>query len=235
MQIDLKDVHKRFEGGARALDGVSLHIPSRTRLALVGPNGSGKSTLIRAVMGLVRCDGVRLDGRDPIAHRVEVAARMAYVPQAAPLLGASVGDIVESVAALRRIDAADIRDVARRLRLDIDAVRSRPVRSLSGGMKQKLLVALAFAAPVSLYVMDEPTASLEAGAREAFFELFAERSGGATLVLSSHRLDEIERLVERVVALEDGRVVSDEPVSAWMERRERSSWVPAAAPREVHL
>jgi ABC-2 type transport system ATP-binding protein len=160
---------------------------------------------------------------------------MAYVPQAAPLLGASVGDIVESVAALRRIDAADIREVARRLRLDIDTVRSRPVRSLSGGMKQKLLVALAFAAPVSLYVMDEPTASLEAAAREAFFELFAERSVGATLLLSSHRLDEIERLVERVVALEDGRVVSDEPVSAWMERRESSCCAPAAASREVHL
>jgi len=216
LKIDLSNVHKFFDGGVRALDGVSLHVPSGARVALVGPNGSGKSTLVRAIMGLVRCDGISLDHLDPFTHRAELAARIAYVPQTAPLLAASVNEVVAAVAAVRCIDDAEIRAVARALRFDIAGASKRPVRALSGGMKQKLLLSLALSARASLYVLDEPTASLEAVAREAFFEVFETRANGATLVLSSHRADEIARLARRVVALEEGRGVRDESTSSWL-------------------
>ncbi len=214
MRVVLKDVRKRFDG-VQALAGVSLDIAAGERVALVGPNGSGKSTLVRAVMGIVRCDGVVLvDEADPFEHRTRLAARLAYVPQTAPQLGATVGEVTRAVSTLRGLDPAEMRHSAEVMELDLDALRRRPVRELSGGMKQKLLITLALAAPVSLLIMDEPTASLDAGAREAFFRLFHEQAKGATLLLSSHRLDEVRRLVDRVVALEEGSVVLDGHVSS---------------------
>lgn len=215
MRVELSEVRKSFDG-VEALRGVSLTVAPGERVALVGPNGSGKSTLVRAVMGMLRCGGeVRLDGQDPFTHRARLAARMACVPQTAPQLGAAVGEVVRAVARLRGLDPVDIRSTSDRLELDLNAIARRPVRALSGGMKQKLLIALAFAAPVSLLIMDEPTASLDAHTRESFFSLFEERADDATLLLSSHRLDEVQRLVERVVGLDDGRVSSDEHVSDW--------------------
>jgi ABC-2 type transport system ATP-binding protein len=212
LRIELDDVRKQFRG-ALALNGVSLEIATGSRVALVGPNGSGKSTLARALMGMLRCEGsVRLDEWDAFRDRAQVAHRTAYVPQAQPQLGATVGEITEAVTRLRGLDPARIRAVADELQLDVDAVAGRPVRVLSGGMKQKLLIALALAAPSSLLVMDEPTASLDARTRETFFRLFEEHLPGATLLLSSHRLEEVGRLVDRVVFLEEGRVTLDAAV-----------------------
>lgn len=214
MRVELKNVTKRF-AGVSALDGVTLDLAAGERVALVGPNGSGKSTLVRAVMGILRCGGtIRLNGQDPFVHRARLASGLAYVPQTAPQLGATVGEVARAVAALRSLDEAEIRRTAGDMSLDLDALRRRPVRSLSGGTKQKLLITLAFAAPFSLLLMDEPTSSLDRDAREAFFDLYRRRADGATLLLSSHRLEEVRRLVHRVVALENGRVVLDAPVAA---------------------
>ena len=226
MRVVLRNVSKRFDG-VQALDGVSLDVAPGERVALVGPNGSGKSTLVRAVMGMLHCEGVvRLDDMDPYQHRTRLAARMAYVPQAAPQLGSTVGEVARAVAALRGLDVTEIGRAAESIGLDVDALSRRPVRALSGGTKQKLLIALAFAAPMSLLIMDEPTASLDGEAREAFFRLFEERAHRATLLLSSHRLDEVRRLVDRVVVLEDGRVAQDAPVSTpgVADRLHRDGW-----------
>jgi ABC-type multidrug transport system ATPase subunit len=230
MRIELKDVSRRFDG-VQALAGVTLDVASGERVALVGPNGSGKSTLVRAVMGIVRCEGsVLVDGLEPCRDHLRLAAQAAYVPQSAPRLGATVGEVARAVASLRGLDVAVIRDTAAELGLDLDEVRRRPVRALSGGTKQKLLIALALAAPVSLLVMDEPTASLDRDAREAFFRLFHGRAAGATLLLSSHRLDEIRRLVTRVVVLEGGRVTHDAPAGepGVAERLDGRAWWQAA-------
>jgi ABC-type multidrug transport system ATPase subunit len=97
-------------------------------------------------------------------------------------------------------------------------VLGRPFRALSGGMKQKLLISLAVATRADLYVLDEPTASLDAAARERFFTLFEQRAVGATLVLCSHRLEEIRHLVDHVVALDEGRVVYDGPAAEYLAR-----------------
>jgi ABC-type multidrug transport system ATPase subunit len=207
MRIELHDVCKDFDG-TPVLDRVSLTVPSGDRVGLVGPNGSGKSTLVRAVMGMVRCDGrLRLDDCDPFTHRAQLASRMAYVPQAAPQLGATVAEVVQTVAELRNVRPRAIGAVAAELDLDVDAIGRRPVRALSGGMKQKLLIALALASPVSLLIMDEPTASLDAPTRDVFFQLLDRHAADATLLFSSHRPDDVGRVVDRVVVLEAGHLV----------------------------
>jgi ABC-2 type transport system ATP-binding protein len=211
MRIELRGVRKRF-GHAEALRGLDLTLPAGTRAALIGPNGSGKSTLIRSLLGLLACEGeVRLDGRSPFADRLQTARRLAYVPQIAPQLSATVDEVIRTVALTRDLDPARIDVLARRLDLDVSAIRTRPFRNLSGGMKQKLLIAAAFAADASLLVLDEPTASLDARARERFFELCAEIPSETTVLLCSHRLEELHQLAGHVVALEEGLVTYDGP------------------------
>lgn len=206
MRIELRGVRKRF-GRAEALRGLDLTLPAGTRAALVGPNGSGKSTLIRSLLGLLSCEGeVLLDGRSPFADRLETARRLAYVPQIAPQLSATVGEVIRTVALTRGLEPTRIAAIARRLDLDVDTVAIRPFRNLSGGMKQKLLIAAAFAAEASLLVLDEPTASLDARARDRFFALCEEIPSESTMLLCSHRLEELQQLADHVIALEEGVV-----------------------------
>jgi len=216
VRIELAGVAKRF-GRVTALDGIDLVLEAGSRVALIGPNGSGKSTLTRVIMGIVGCTGtVRVDGVAPYDQRVQLAQQMAYVPQIAPQLGASVAEVIRLVSALRRLDPRAVHHAAARLALDLDAIAGQPVRALSGGMKQKLLIALAFATDASLLILDEPTASLDAASRQAFFGLVEERAPSATLLLCSHRLDELHHLVDNVVELRNGRVAFAGPVDAFL-------------------
>jgi len=219
VDLALRDVVKTF-GSFRALDGVSLSIPSGRKVALIGPNGSGKSTLTRILMGMSAFEGeALLDGLSPLEKRMSLAKRMAYVPQNPPRLAASVADVVEAVATIREMDSSIVAETAARLELNLEALADRPVRDLSAGMKQKLLIALALSGRADFLILDEPTASLDAKARAHFFELFAERAGAATLILCSHRLEEIQYLVEHVIALDAGKVVFDGPVGDFLVTR----------------
>lgn len=218
MRIEARDVRKHF-GLVSALGGVSFDVESGRRVALVGPNGSGKSTLNRILMGLVAGTGlVRIDGRCPFGERVAVARRMAYVPQTAPQIGAPVGEMLAAIARVRELPSERIERTARAFDLDLAILARRPFRSLSGGMKQKLLIALALASGASLLILDEPTGSLDARSRERFFELFEALPEATTLVLCSHRLDEIRPLVSQVLQLHEGRVAYDGPADAFLAR-----------------
>lgn len=209
MRIELRGVRKRFDE-QEALRGIDLVVPHGQRVAIVGPNGSGKSTLLRVLMGLVSCEGeVRLDALSPFTDRQALARRMAYVPQVAPQLGATVGEVVHAITTLRELPADRVIGTARRLELDVAVVRDKPFRSLSGGMKHKLLLALALSSDASLLILDEPTASLDVATRQRFETLFDEASRDATVVLCSHRVEEVQRQAERVVELGEGRVVRD--------------------------
>jgi len=218
VRIEARGIRKRF-GRVLALDDVSFQVAAGRRVALVGPNGSGKSTLNRVLMGLVACEGeVRLDGHSPFRDRVAIARQMAYVPQIAPQIAAPVGELLDALARVRGIERATIERMADAFELDARAVSRRPFRSLSGGMKQKLLIALAFASGASLLLLDEPTGSLDARARERFFELFAALPPQTTLLLCSHRLDEIRPLVDDVLLLQEGRLAYDGEAGAFLAR-----------------
>ncbi|MDY0011879.1 MAG: ABC transporter ATP-binding protein [Rhodocyclaceae bacterium] len=199
---------------ARVLDGVDLAFASGERIALIGSNGAGKTTLIRCLLGQYTFDGeVTVDGRSPRQARTAVLGRIGFVPQLPPPLKMPVGQLVQFAAALCGSDPARIRQVGERLGLDMAAIDGRPFNRLSGGMKQKLLIAVALGRDTHVLVMDEPAANLDPEARHVFFQLLAERLEGTTMLISSHRLDEVAALVNRVVELDMGKVVLDDRVA----------------------
>jgi ABC-type multidrug transport system ATPase subunit len=221
--IAINSVRKRF-GPVVALDGVTLEVAPGERVAFVGTNGSGKTTLLRALLGLVRVEGrVTIDGSD-VARRPETALRhVAYIPQIAPPLEAPVAEVVQAHRALRGLGPCDVERKARVLGLDLGACAAKRFRDLSGGMKQKLLAAMALATEAPILVCDEPTANLDGEARAAFFAELAARPAASIVVLCSHRSEEIAELVDRVVELRDGRVAHDGPPVSARRASERPS------------
>ena len=215
MRVEGRSISKRF-GRVEALRGIDFTIPSGGRVGLIGPNASGKSTLIRIVLGLLQCEGeLLLDGS--IKRDLELADRIAYVPQIAPKFGASVGEVVKAITRVRGLDPENVLGRGSDLGIDFDAIERQAFRNLSGGAKQKTLLALALASRASLFVLDEPTASLDTTSRMDLFDHLADRTKGATLILCSHRLEEIRTLVDRVMVLEEGRLAYFGPTEAYLD------------------
>jgi ABC-2 type transport system ATP-binding protein len=211
--IQFQAVEKRFRR-QRVLAGIDLTIAQGHRVALVGSNGAGKTTLIRCLLGEYLHEGrVLVDGLAPREHRREVLARIGFVPQLPPPLKMPVGQLVHFAASLCDADPGQIRAVAERLGLDVAGFRRQPFVKLSGGQKQKLLIAVALGRNADILVLDEPAANLDPEARRVFFEMLAERQGSAAMLISSHRLDEVAALVNRVIELDQGRVVLDDRVA----------------------
>mgnify|MGYP002378470027 FL=1 len=211
--IRFQNVVKNFRR-ARVLDGISLDIELGERVALIGSNGAGKTTLIRCLLGEYTHDGtVTLDDLDPRGNRTAVLGTIGFVPQLPPPLKMPVGELIDFSAALCSTDPQRIHGIARRLGLDVEGILSRQFVRLSGGMKQKLLIAIALGRDARVLVMDEPAANLDPEARKIFFDLLAERQNDATMLISSHRLDEVSALVNRVVEMDMGKVVLDDRVA----------------------
>ncbi len=211
--IRFANVAKSFRR-ARVLNGISLDIGLGERVALIGSNGAGKTTLIRCLLGEYTFDGtVAIDGLDPRQQRTRVLGNIGFVPQLPPPLKMPVGQLIDFSAGLCGTDPQRIHAIAGRLGLDVDAILARQFVRLSGGMKQKLLIAIALGRDARILVMDEPAANLDPEARKIFFDLLAERLDDATMIISSHRLDEVSALVNRVVEMDMGKVVLDDQVA----------------------
>ena len=219
MRIETRALARSF-GPTRALGGIDLDLPAGLRIGLVGPNGSGKSTLLRVLLGLLDHEGeVRIGGLDPRRERVQLAGRLAHVPQAAPALAVPVDQLVATVEQLRARRMPELAERCRALGLPWERLPSLPFRSLSGGMKQKLLVALALESGADLIVLDEPTASLDAASRETFFRMFGQLPETTTSILCSHRLDEMRHLVDHIISLEEGTVRYEGPAASYLRSR----------------
>lgn len=211
--IRFQNVTKTFRR-ARILDGIDLEVGLGERIALIGSNGAGKTTLIRCLLGEYVHDGtVLIDGRDPRRERSAVLGMIGFVPQLPPPLKMPVGQLIDFSAALCGTPAQRIHELAQRLGLELKDILARPFVKLSGGMKQKLLIAIALGRDAKVLVMDEPAANLDPQARKIFFELLAERASSATMLISSHRINEVSSLVNRVVELDMGKVVLDDAVA----------------------
>ncbi|MCL2525035.1 MAG: ABC transporter ATP-binding protein [Betaproteobacteria bacterium] len=211
--IHLTKLAKTFRR-VRVLDGIDLDIALGERIALIGSNGAGKTTLIRCLLGEYTHDGeVSIAGLNPRRNRTAVLGNIGFVPQLPPPLKMPVGQLIDFSASLCGTDPQRIHTIARRLGLDVNAVNTRQFVRLSGGMKQKLLIAIALGRDAKVLVMDEPAANLDPEARKIFFDLLAERLDDATMIISSHRLDEVSALVNRVIEMDMGKIVLDDKVA----------------------
>ena len=203
-----------------ALRDVSLQIPEGSITALVGANGAGKSTLIRSCLGFERPNEGRVlvFGLDPRRDREAVVASIGYVPQATALYrGLTIDDHFVMAKTAR---AAFDPGVSRRHVEGLGLATRRRVGELSGGEQAQVTLALALGARAPLLLLDEPLASLDPLARRDFLTaLLADvRGRGATAVLSSHIVTDVEQACDRLVVLAEGQLVLSDSVAAARER-----------------
>ncbi len=236
--VSLRGISQRF-GRQPVLRRIDLELAPASIVGLVGANGAGKTTLFSIVAGLLQPDaGERWLFGGP-AHEVDATtrARLAYVAHAPQLYGAlSARENLQLHADLRRACGLSTRsadEALHELGLPVEAF-DRPVSNHSRGMAQRVALARALAAGPELLLLDEPFTALDAGGRDRFAQvLLAERARGAAILLSSHDLDTLTQICDRVVLLERGelgRGAAHEGDRAAFRDRAAALWTGHAVP-----
>ncbi len=193
-------------GTTRALDGLDLTVRTGEVHGFLGPNGAGKSTTIRILLGLLRktAGQVLLLGGDPWREAAALHRRLAYVPGEMNLWpNLSGGEVIDLLGELRGgLRPARRAELLERFELD----PTKSCRSYSKGNRQKVALVAAFSSDVELYLLDEPTSGLDPLMETVFQEVVGElRAHGATILLSSHILSEVEALCDRLTIIRNGR------------------------------
>lgn len=205
--IQVVDLHKTF-GRTTALDGLDLDVETGEIHGFLGPNGSGKSTTIRVLLGLMRADSGTLSllGGDPWHDAETLHRRLSYVPGDVALWpNLSGGEVIDLLGHLRGgLDEKRRADMLERFDLD----PTKKGRTYSKGNRQKVALVAALSSDVELLILDEPTSGLDPLMEAVFRDAVREfRDGGGTVLLSSHILDEVESLCDRVSIIREGRNV----------------------------
>jgi lipooligosaccharide transport system ATP-binding protein len=209
--IELKGVIKRF-GPITAVDGLDLEVPRGICLGLLGPNGAGKSTTMRMLTGQAIADSgeIRVLGHELPREAKAARAEMGVVPQLDNLdIDVTVEDNLAVFARLYRV--ADVRGAVER-GLDLARLRARrrdAVDKLSGGMRRRLLLARGLVHQPPLMLLDEPTVGLDPQIRTELWSLIDNlRSEGKTILMSTHYIEEAERLADEVAVMAEGKIVA---------------------------
>ena len=214
--IEIRDLVRRY-GDVEAVRGLTLDIPGGLIFGLLGPNGAGKSTTLRVLATLIRptSGSVRLAGHDVVNEADEVRRRIGYVPEGADLYDALTGsEFLELLADLHRLDrpAAAAKSGALLETFALAGDIDRPVGDYSKGMKQKLLIVAAFQHDPDILLLDEPLDGLDVAAQETLKGLLHKHAAaGRVVVYSSHILEVVERLCDRVGIIDRGRLVAHGP------------------------
>ena len=209
--ISVRNVSKTYGTGFKALQGVDLEIRRGEIFALLGPNGAGKTTLIGLICGIVKLGGGQIEvaGQDIVAHYRAVRAMIGLVPQ--ELTTDAFETVWATVSFSRGVfgkspDPAHIEKTLRALSL-WDKKDSR-IRTLSGGMKRRVMIAKALSHEPTVLFLDEPTAGVDVALRKDMWALVRElRESGVTIVLTTHYIDEAEDMADRVGVISHGRII----------------------------
>ncbi len=221
--IEIRQLRKKYRK-VEALRGLDLEVPRGSICGFLGPNGAGKTTTMKILLGLIRPSGgwAAVLGDDVRTHGLVARSRIGYLPQD-PVFPKhqTVRGVVSYVA---RLYPGHPHGRALRTRVDglLDRVgmadkARRRVRGLSGGERQRLGVAQALVADPDLVVMDEPSAGLDPVGRRDMLDLIAEIGGDTTVFYSTHILDDVERVSDTVVMINNGRAVAAGPLDSILE------------------
>jgi ABC-2 type transport system ATP-binding protein len=206
--VEIRDLTRRF-GRRAALDRVSLAVPRGGVLGLVGVNGSGKTTLIKHILGLLQAQegSVRVFGLDPVREPVAVLSRVGYLSEDCDLPNwMRVGELLRYTGSFHRTwDSAYALELCRQFGLDL----SLRVRALSRGLRARAGLVTALGHRPDLLVLDEPSAGLDPLARRDILQAVVRTvsDAGATVLFSSHLLDEVERIADQVALIDSGKLV----------------------------
>jgi len=209
-------LEKTYGKDTRALDGMTFSVPEGQVFGLLGPNGAGKSTTVRILVTLSTADAgsASVAGHDVRREPVAVRRTIGYVPQASGIDGAATG--LENLALQGRLQGMSGHDLERRARellelFSLDAKADSLVRTYSGGQKRRLDVAMGLVHRPRVLFLDEPTTGLDPEARAAMWDELARLAASEqlTILLTTHYLEEADRLAERVAIVADGKVVVD--------------------------
>jgi ABC-2 type transport system ATP-binding protein len=215
LAIELVDLSKTYAGGKQALDRVSLAIPRGSIYGLLGPNGAGKSTMINILAGLVNKTGgtARIWGFDideqPRNARNSIGIvnqEILFDPFFTPL------ETLENQAGYYGVPRAERRSMELLRAVHLEDKAHAYSRTLSGGMKRRLMVAKAMVHAPPILVLDEPTAGVDIELRQQLWSYVrALNDGGVTIVLTTHYLEEAEELCDRIAIINHGRLIADKP------------------------
>ncbi|MDO4887895.1 MAG: ABC transporter ATP-binding protein [Actinomycetaceae bacterium] len=204
--LECEGLEKRF-GSVRALDGLDLSVAEGQIHGFLGPNGAGKTTTIRAILGQIHLDAgsIRVFGLDPIDSIVDVHRRLAYVPGDTSLWpGLTGGECIDLLGRLHGRQDSKRREALVEL-FELDPTRR--TRTYSKGNRQKVALIAALACRADLLLLDEPTSGLDPVMTDRFLQAVRQaRDEGATVVLSSHIMSEVEALCDAVTIVASGKV-----------------------------
>lgn len=208
-------------GETTALADVDMVIRKGDIVGILGPNGAGKTTMLESIQGYLtpNTGTVRVFGSDPTVDTHALASRWAVMPQSSGLpMGLTV---TESIQLFRDLHGSttSVSDVM--AMTDLSALADRRWRSLSGGEQQRLSLAIALCGGTDLLMLDEPTAAVDVEGRDRILDLIAELGrSGSTILLTTHRFEDVDRLASRVVMIDRGRIVADAPLDELTSDRE---------------
>jgi ABC-2 type transport system ATP-binding protein len=216
--VRAKGLSKRY-GTTVALDHVDLQIPAGRIVGLIGPNGAGKTTALKAILGLTEFDGeLSVLGLDPRTHRTELMNQVCFIADVAVLpRWLRVGDAVDFVGGIHpRFSRAKCEAFLARTKIK----PTQRVRELSKGMIVQLHLALVMAIDAKLLVLDEPTLGLDILYRKEFYETLLNDyfDHEKTILVTTHQVEEIERILTDLIFIKDGRIVLDASMDAVGER-----------------
>ena len=212
MKLEIRDLTKTYPNGTRALEGESLTIEPGM-FGLLGPNGAGKSTLMRTVATLQQPDSgsIHLGDLDVLQQPTEVRKQLGYLPQEFGVYkGVSAVDLLTHLAVLKGYSNRSERKAtveALLERVNLTEHRKKAVSGYSGGMRQRFGIAQALLGDPSLVIVDEPTAGLDPGERNRFYNLLAEIGESKIVILSTHIVQDVEQLCRRLAIINNGRLL----------------------------
>ena len=210
MELKITSLSKTYSNGVKALHDVNLTI-STGMYGLLGPNGAGKSTLMRTIATLQEADSgtVMLGDLDVLKEKLEVRKLLGYLPQEFGVYPkVSAYDMLEHIAILKGI-STDRKMVVEDLlkRVNLWDVRKKALGGFSGGMKQRFGIAQALLGDPKLIIVDEPTAGLDPGERNRFYNLLSEIGEQVIVILSTHIVDDVKELCSQMAIIDKGRVL----------------------------
>lgn len=214
LAVETSGLVKTF-GKTRAVDGVDLDVPRGAIYGLLGPNGAGKTTTVRLLTTLLRPDGgtALVDGIDVAAEPGLVRSRIGLTGQyAAVEERLTANENLDLIGRLYHLPRKEVRKRSKELldRFDLEFAADRVVKGFSGGMRRRLDIAMSLIARPSVLFLDEPTTGLDPRSRLAMWELIEELGDdGTTVLLTTQYLDEADRLAERIVVIDTGKVIAN--------------------------